>query len=140
MVFDTFPNFTNSMYDGNEPCGKGQEYVDGGYCDRWTTRFGGGESYKGYLIHANFSLNQKITIYIVGDVLWIVDFRHFGKSDVWEYTSDPSKSHMTNITPSRIHTLESEKIEKILNTDIDCAFWRMVQSRSKEIYRRCEYE
>lgn len=134
MVFEAFPNFTEAMYAGNEPCGKGHEHVEGGFCDRWSTQFGGGESYKGRLIHANFSLNQKITVYIVGSTLWIVDIRHSGKSDVWEYTSDPDKIRTNNIHPSRIHPLEPERIEKILNTNIDCVFWRMVQSRAKEIY------
>ena len=41
---------------------------------------------------------------------------------------------MTNVNPSRIHELEREKIEELLDMDIDCEFWRIVQLRAKEIY------
>ena len=133
-LFPSMENYTDEMYLGNEPCGKGHEHIDGGYCDRWSCKYGSGESYKGELINADFRINEKITIYIVGSILWIVDFRHAGKSDVWEYSSDPKTIHMNNISSKRIHELEPDKIEKILNTDIDCEFWKMVSNRAKTIY------
>lgn len=133
-LFPSFPNFTEAMYEGNKPAGKGHEHIEGGYCDRWSCKWGGGESYKGRLLNADFKPNYKITIYICGDVLWITDLRHSGKTDVWEYSSDPERLHMTNVNPSRIHELEREKIEELLDMDIDCEFWRIVQLRAKEIY------
>ena len=84
-LFPSFPNFTEAMYEGNKPAGKGHEHIEGGYCDRWSCKWGGGESYKGRLLNADFKPNYKITIYICGDVLWITDLRHSGKTDVWEY-------------------------------------------------------
>ncbi len=134
VLFPSFVNYTDEMYLGNEPCGKVRDHLNGGYRNRWSCKWGDGESYKGELINANFSINEKIRIYIIGSVLWIVDHRHAGKNDVWEYSSDPEKIRMHNKHPKLIHELEPDKIEKILNTKIDCKFWEMVQSRAKEIY------
>lgn len=132
--FESFPNFTWEMYDGNKPAGNGHEHINGGYCDRWSTRYGGGESYKGELINADFSISRKVTIYIIGaSNLWITDIRHDGKPDVWEY-SNTDMSLCTPIAPMHLHELEPERIEKYLNSKFDCEFWRMVQARAKSIY------
>jgi len=134
MKYESFPNYTDAMYAGEEPCRKKPDFLNGGYRDVWTTQYGVGESYEGRLLSARFHLNAKISVCIIGSVLWITDYRYSGKTDVWEYTSDPDRIRTILVHPSRIHTLESDRIEKILNTDIDCTFWHMVQSRAKEIY------
>ena len=42
LLKSVFPNYTDAMYEGNEPCGKGHEHVNGGYCDRWSCKYGCG--------------------------------------------------------------------------------------------------
>ena len=137
FLISTFPNFTVEMYEGNAPCGTGGKMVDGGDSDRWTTQWGGGLTYKDEFIHASFSLNHKITIHIVGNHLWIVDIRHDGKPDFWEYTNIEGRGmpgYPCCSEKSR-HELEPERIEKILNTKIEnCKFWDLVQTRAKELY------
>ena len=132
-LFPSFPNYTQAMYEGDEPAGKGHKHINGGYCERWASKYGGGESYAGEIIDANFSINTKTTIYIVGSHLWIVEQRYSGKSDVWEYTND-GYMKVILLHPLRIHEMETDKIEKILNTKIDCLFWTMVQKRAKQLY------
>lgn len=133
-VFETFLNYTEEMYAGNEPCGREPNHLEGGFYDSWTTQYGSGRSYNGKIVYAAFCVNRRVTVYIIGSALWIVDQRHSGKSDVWEYSNEPDKFHTTNVSPLRVHVLELERIEKILNTKIDSVFWRMVQSRAREIY------
>lgn len=128
-AFPSFPNYTESMYNGDEPCGKKGHY------DRWLCKWGEGESNHNDLVCAKFQLNQKITIYIVGKVLWIADIRHNGRPDCWIYSSHPDEVYSLACHPNYVHDLESEKIVKILNTHIESNFWRMVQRRAKEIYR-----
>lgn len=129
-----FPNFRGEMYDGNIPCGKGHLMVDGGESDMWSTQYGGGETYNEEILYANFSLNHKVSIFICGNTLHILDIRYSGKSDFWEYTNSPDMKQITTNECYR-HQLEPEKIELILNTQIEnCKFWDMVQSRAKELY------
>lgn len=130
-----FPNFTSEMYEGNVPCGKGHELVSGGYSDRWSTKFGGGETVNTEILHFSFSLNHKITIHIVGDILNICDIRYSGKSDVWCYCNKPENGMIFGCSNKCLHELEPEKIEQFLNTKIpNCKIWTIVQSRAKELY------
>lgn len=129
-----FPNYTKEMWDGHIPAGRGHERVAGGYFDRWDTKYGGGESYDGILNCGDFSLNYKITIYITGNHLWIVDIRHDGKSDVWEYSNIPGRGSIGR--KDIIHALEPSKIEAILNAECveENEYWKMFQARAKELY------
>lgn len=137
FLISIFPNFKAEMYDGNIPCGKGHKMVDGGESDRWTTKYGGGETYKDEILNASFSLNEKITIHIVESYLWIMDIRYAGKPDFWEYANIEGRGFPKYpcCNEKSRHGLEPEKIEKILNTKIEnCKFWDMVQARAKELY------
>ena len=133
--FDAFPNYTDAMYLGNEPAGKGHEHVDGGYCDRWECKWGNAETYKGRIIHAAFSLNRKIRIYITGNALWVVDIRYAGKTDFWEHCVNcPGMPGPPCISESSRHKLEPERLEKYLSTAIpNCKLWDMVQARALEL-------
>lgn len=134
FLCSVFPNFNGEMYDGNIPCGKGHTMVDGGRSDRWSTQYGGGETYNGKILHASFSLNHKVSIFICGNTLHILDIRYSGKFDFWEYTNNSNMKQVTTNERYR-HRLESEKIEQILNTKIkNCKFWDLVQERAKELY------
>lgn len=134
-LVSSFPNYKKEMYDGNEPCGKGHRMENGEFADRWETKFGSGETYKDEILNFSFSLSHRITIYIVGDVLSIVDNRYAGKTDEWCYFSNPSKGRVYGCFESRLHELEKERIDEYLNKRIpDCKIWNMVSERAKEIY------
>lgn len=64
-----FPNYSVEMYNGNIPAGDGHEMVNGGFSARWETKHGGGETYKGRVITAQYSINHKVTVYITGNSL-----------------------------------------------------------------------
>ena len=133
-MFPSFNSFSEAIYEGNEPAGLGHRHISGGICDCWSCKWGGGESFQGELLFGDFKLNKKLTVYIAYDVLWIVDIRHSCKCDVWEYSSNPEKLKMNNLQEKFIHQLEPDKIDEILNIDIDCKFWKMVQRKAKELY------
>ena len=136
-MFPSFPNYTEQMYEGNEPCGKGHELIEGGFADRWECKWGSAETNGNRIIHASFSINQKINIFIIESTLWITDFRYEGKSDVWEYSNNDNIRFPGSpcLYKRRRHELEKDKIEKILNTNIPCKLWELVQQRSKELYQ-----
>jgi len=134
VKFPSFPNFTDEMWLGNEPCGKGHEMVTGGYADRWSTEFGEGETYNGEIHFFSIKLNYKISIFICGSTLYILDIRHDGKSDFWEYSND-GNGLMPCCSERIRHTLEPERIEKIINTKRNgCKIWDMFMERAKELY------
>lgn len=133
--FPTFLNYKQEMWQGEVPAGNGHQHINGGYCDRWVTKYGGGESYNGEIINADFRVNAKITIYIVGDSLWISDMRYAGKNDIWEYSNNGHlKSPTGLLNECHRHELEPDKIEKILNMDFNCKFWDMVKTKAKQLY------
>lgn len=137
FLITTFQNYTPEMYEGNIPAGKGHQRINGGYFDRWATKYGGGESYKDIVSFASFSISRKITIYITGEHLWIVDIRYSGKPDFWEYTNIEGRGMPGPpcCSEKSRHKLEPENIEKILNTKIDnCKFWNIVQKKARKLY------
>lgn len=130
-MFPSFPNYTEEMHEGNEPCGSWEMSV-GKTMYKWVTKWGCGQSTDEGIFEAKFQISQKITIYIVGDSLMIADIRYAGKPDVYEYSNNGNLHYPSE---SFLHKLEPDKIEKILNTKIpNCKFWDMVQARAKELY------
>lgn len=126
-----FPNYTAEMWAGNAPAGKGYPLVGGGYSDRWQCKYGGGDSVDGEINNAAFSISYKVCVYITGDDLRIMDIRHDGKYDYWQWSNHPERHSETRW----MHELEPDRIEKILNTVIpNCRFWQMVQKRAKQLY------
>ena len=127
--FPSFPNYTDAMYLGNEPTGS-WEMSTGKTMYRWSNCWGSGQSTTDGIFEANFQINSKITIYIVGGHLNIIDIRYAGKPDTWEYSNTEQRYFK-----SFSHELEADRIEKILNTKIpNCRFWDLVQKRAKELY------
>lgn len=136
FLISTFPNYTKEMYDGNEPAGKGHELVCGGFADRWETKYGGGETFNGKIIHFSFSLNPKVTIDIVGDVLNIHDIRHSSKNDVWVFCNKRGYEIAGTFNQNLIHQLEPDRVEKYLNSSFpNCKIWDIVQARAKQLYK-----
>lgn len=106
------------------------------YCEcNWITAWGGGKlTPEGEIIHASFSLNEKVTIYIIGKILRIVDIRHKGKADIWEYAS--CEDFRMRSLFHKYHELEPEKIEEYLNAEGTSNFWKLIQKKAKEIYEK----
>lgn len=128
--------YTREMFEGNAPAGKGSKLLGGGYADRWDMVYGGGETVGDRIIHFDFNLSDKVSIFICGDVLNIRDYRHYYKYDEWVYCNKPSKAIYGTFNKRYQHTLEPERIKKYLNAKIpNCKAWDMVQARAKELYR-----
>lgn len=138
-IFQSFPNFTQNMWNGNEPNCKGHDMVGGGQSQKWTFRYGNAETFEGRILCASFSLSPKVTISIVGDTLNILDFRYSGKFDEWSYCNKSASRIHGTFMAAHQHELEPERIEKYLNTNIpNCKIWDMVQARAKELYNQSQ--
>lgn len=129
------PRYTIAMYEGNEPVGKGHEHINGGFCERWECKWGGGETYKGEIVNCDFYINSKVSIHITSDSLWITDIRYSGKPDTWEFCVNHSGSPgLPCRNPRNIHLMEWDKLIGYLNTRIpECKLWDKVQAKAFEI-------
>lgn len=138
-IFQSFPNFTQNMWNGNEPNCKGHDMVGGGQSQKWTFRYGNAETFEDRILCASFSLSPKVTISIVGDTLNILDFRYSGKFDEWSYCNKPTGRIHGTFMAVHQHELEPERIEKYMNTNIpNCKIWDMIQARAKELYNQSQ--
>ena len=75
FLMETFPNYTEEMYNGNEP----NYYSPGinGDIANYSCRYGGGKiDHEGNLIHSSIYLDKLNTIYIAGK---FVKFIHIKK-------------------------------------------------------------
>ena len=127
----SFPNFTEEMWAGNEPCGKGHELISGGFADRWEFFRGSAETYNDEILVADFSVNNQITIFINDDAVNICkDTMEY----CYNYCNKENRRIWGTIYECNRKDLEFEKVEKILNKKFpNCKIWDMVQARAKEL-------
>ena len=135
FLTSVFPNYTDAMCDGDQPCGKGHELTDGGYADRWECWYGGGETSGESVLFATIYFNYKVSLFVCGNLLRITDIRYSGKPDVWIYDSNGDIT-LPATPQNSIHQLEAERTEKILSSNLPGRFWHLVQKRALEIYNQ----
>lgn len=117
FLMKTFPNYTEAMYDGNEP----NYYNDGinGKIAHYSCKYGGGEiDSDGELIYSNISLDKLNSIYIVGKWIKFIHIPYDGIPHAWGW--DNERGYFTegsgkNCTPD----YPKEYIIKLLNKKRD---------------------
>lgn len=130
FLTSTFPYYTEDMYEGNQPSRKGHQLTGGGYADGWNCWYGGGETSGESVLVASIYFNPKVSLFVCGDMLRIIDHRYSGNPATWVY--DSRGDFVTD--SKRTFPLEVEKIEKILSAKLPGRFWNLVQKRALEIY------
>lgn len=118
----------NDIWEGRKP----HTVEPTGYTE-YKTWFGGARfSPEGNVVYADVSLNYKVTIYIVGDTLRIIDIRHDGDPRAYGYSA--AEGQMKDIWPSTLQ-LEDERIDRMLRLkNIDCPIWEPICRRAREIW------
>lgn len=118
----------NDIWEGRKP----HHIEETGYYE-YRTWFGGARfSPDGRVVVADVSLNYKVTIYIVGDTLRIIDIRHDGDPRAYGYAA--AGGQVKDIWPSTFQ-LEDERIDKMLRLEnIDCPIWKPICKRAREIW------
>lgn len=82
FLFETFPNYTQEMYNGNKP----NYYSPGvnGDIANYSCYYGGGQiDYNGNLIYSNISLDRTNNIYIVGEWVKFIHIPYDGIPHAW---------------------------------------------------------
>ena len=81
-MMETFPNYTEDMWNGNEPNYYG-EGINGNIA-HYSCRYGCGEvAPDGTIIHAQISLDKLNTIYIVGNYVKLMHIPYDGVPHYW---------------------------------------------------------
>ena len=87
---------------------------------------------EGKVVVADAKLSRKVTVYIVGDRLTIIDIRHDGDPRAYGYAAE--NGEVKSIWPAVI-PLEDERIDKMLRLkNIDCPIWEPICRRAREIW------
>ena len=87
FLMETFPNYTEEMYNGNEP----NYYNDGinGKIAHYSCKYGGGEiDSDGELIYSNISLDKLNNIYIVGKWVKFIHIPYDGIPHAWGWDNE----------------------------------------------------
>lgn len=124
-LFPSFPDYTEDMYNGNEPAHKSSIYVDG---DVWETQYGRAvTTNRVELIGCGFSIRPYTTIYICWKSLKVVRFSVVaGKS---QYFSNESEYPLQSIV------MDEKLAEEIINKKLpNCKIWSIIQKRAKELF------
>lgn len=123
----------DEVWLGNEPEGISGYSVDGYPVIRWHCKYGGGYTINGRINKFTFSINEKVSIFIYCDSMYILDARYSCDYRIWTYSNDGKFPR----EKANEYPLEPERIEKYLNTKIpNCKAWDLVQKRAWELYRK----
>ena len=130
-LFPSFPNYTEEMYNGNEPSSKEYLSIDNSIHDIWSTQYGKAETCEDRIITAIFNIGAQKSISIIGNSLWVVKLLQKG---VYEYCYNHGGIGMEKYGMIKFD-LSKEETLKIINTKIEnCKLWEMVQKRALELY------
>ena len=119
----------NDIWEGRKPH---HIIPETGYAE-YQTWFGSARiSPEGKVVVADVKFNYKVTVYIVGDRLTIIDIRHDGDPRAYGYAAE--NGEVKSIWPEVI-PLEDERIDKMLRLkNIDCPIWEPICRRAREIW------
>jgi hypothetical protein len=119
----------NDIWEGRKPH---HIIFETGYAE-YRTWFGMARiSPEGIVVVADAKLSRKVTVYIVGDRLTIIDIRHDGDPRAYGYAAE--NGEVKSIWPEVI-PLEDERIDKMLRLkNIDSPIWEQICKRAREIW------
>lgn len=87
FLMETFPNYTEEMYNGNEP----NYYIDGinGKIAHYSCKYGIGEiDSNGELIYSTISLDKLNNIYIIGKWIKFIHIPYDGIPHAWGWNNE----------------------------------------------------
>lgn len=125
-MFPSFINYTEEMYNGNEPACKSDSFENG---DVWSTQYGKAITDKqGKLIACSFTIRPYTSIYICADSLKIYKISTLaGKTQIF--------SNEDLYSPYAHIDMSEDKAEAIINKSLpNCKIWTIIQKRAKDLF------
>lgn len=139
-MMDTFPNYTEDMWNGNEP-----NYFDKGIngdIAHYSCRYGGGSiAPDGTILHAQISLDKLNTMYIVGDSIKLMHIPYDGIPHYWYWSYGyDGKYGFYEHGKTCLPKYPDEYIEKLLNKKRDFDGTKLYEIVKKYVLEKfCKY-
>lgn len=139
-MMETFPNYTENMYNGNEP----SYYSDGinGNIANYSCRYGcGSVAQNGELIHAQISLDKLNTIYVVGNDIKILHIPYDGVPHFWYWSYGYNNEYgFYNHGKDCLPKYPVDYVEKLLNKKRDFDGTKFYEIVKRYVLKKfCDY-
>lgn len=143
FLHSVFPNYTISMWQGNEPSiPKYSTHVSGAPIQHWSWEYGSADTYSddyGYhLISASTTLPSKLRVFICGDHIELSYIPHVADDKYWTWTNDEDGNlHMKGYK----YAIPEAKIRRMMSKELpDSLIWRLIKERMWELFEAAEYK
>lgn len=143
FLHSIFPNYTLSMYQGNEPSNPNfSTHISGSPIQHWSWEYGCADTYlseNGYvIINADVKLPSELHVFICGDRLEMSYIPYIADDKYWKWSNDEN-GNLTMVGYK--HFIPEAKIRRMMNKELpDSVIWRLIKERMCELFEAAEYK
>lgn len=143
FLHSIFPNYTLSMYQGNEPSNPNHStHISDSPIQHWSWEYGCADTYldeNGYvIINADVKLPSELHVFICGDRLEMSYIPYIADNKYWKWTNDENGNL---IMVGYKHFIPEAKIRRMMNKELpDSVIWRLIKERMWELFESAEYK
>lgn len=143
FLHSIFPNYTLSMYQGNEPSNPNHStHISGSPIQHWSWEHGCADTYldeNGYvIINADVKLPSELHVFICGNRLEMSHIPYIADDKYWKWTNDEN-GNLTMVGYK--HFIPEAKIRRMMNKELpDSVIWRLIKERMWELFESAEYK
>lgn len=139
FLHSVFPNYTISMWQGNEPSIPNYStHVSGTPIQHWSWEYGSADTYLGdngyVLINADIKLPSELHVFICGDRLEL----SYISSNIWKWINEDGGEmalwgYKYPIPEAEVRLMMSKELP-------DSVIWRLIKKRMWELFEAAEYK
>ena len=143
FLHSIFPNYTFSMYQGNEPSNPNHStHISGSPIQHWSWEYGCADTYLGengyVIINADVKLPSELHVFICGDRLEMSYIPYITDDKYWKWSNDEN-GNLTMVGYK--HFIPEAKIRRMMNKELpDSVIWRLIKERMWELFEAAEYK
>lgn len=140
--FESFPNYTDEMYLGNEPSSKGVEYITHNgveKCDDYLWKNGHAEVINGKLQYGSVNIDAYNQVVIIGRTLCVQKMVTYKSFKIWKYWCNVDSYNPNLKDYGEITELDISGAMKILNKLRDCKIEQIIKKKAIELINK-EFE
>lgn len=143
FLHSIFPNYTLSMYQGNEPSNPNYSiHISGSPIQHWSWEYGSADTYcgeNGYeIINASVKLPSELDVFICVDILWLTYIPYIADDKYWKWPNENSGDLWMR---GYKHIIPEAKIRRMMSKEIpDCLIWRLIKDKMWKLFEAADYK
>lgn len=143
FLHSVFPNYTLSMWQGNEPSIPNYStHVSGLPIQHWSWEHGCADTYcsenEYVIINASVKLPSELDVFICHDTLWLTYIPYIADDKYWKWTNDNGGNLWMR---GYKHFIPEAKIRRMMSKELpDSLIWRLIKERMWELFETAEYK